>query len=112
MLSKNDAAALLALRAWTRAEPTDGQPERVKALRLREETLSPTALDAWRNWPADDLAAELDRWRPKYRIEFTFRCGARAFRWIKRRACYASRPCVTGLTQSEAQTMAAKLIRT
>ena len=111
MLTDTDVQALIALRTWTRATLAGGNPDRVAELRRREAELSPTARDAWRNWPAEKLTAELDRWRPAFLVQQTA-AGYRAFRWIAHRRAYAQRACASRLSAAEAAVFRSELIRT
>lgn len=110
MLSQSDAAALINLRAWVRSLGVEPGTAELRALRQREESLSPEALAVWRLWPSSRLAAELARWVSAYRLEATAR-GWRAFRWIGRRKQYAKRPCATRLPEREADALRASLVR-
>lgn len=98
-LSSEDVAALksLALHA-DRHLGLGSRDERYRArLRLLESELSPEARTFWFETSSDRLRRALATFVPAYRNVRTSR-GWTAYRYVKRRACYASRAFATGLT--------------
>lgn len=99
-LASEDVDVLKCLCKLTRRkEKADGDGQLVQArsilaeIRRIETTLSPAACGWWSSKSSERLAAELSKFVHEFRWERTSR-GWRAFRWIKRRQCYAKKACL------------------
>lgn len=98
-LRSDDVGALKSLaRHADRHLAPGSRDERYHAQRrMMEAELSPEARSFWFETASDRFRRALATFVPAYRNVRTSR-GWTAYRYVKRRACYASRACATGLS--------------
>lgn len=106
-LTEADVQAILDLRRWADETPYE---VRAKEIRERETALPEAARFWWYNEPSAVLDAELQRWKPAYRVEKT-RAGYRVFRLLVTRWIYRVKPSKAGLTREQADKYRKRLVR-
>jgi hypothetical protein len=83
-----------------RAGDGAGHALALQALRVSERLATVNARFWWEHVPAVELHAELARWHAEFRWERTSR-GWKAYRLIKTRCRYATKPSCTGQSSPE-----------